>query len=293
VAITKAEGWWIDGVRLDRWGVVNDDNGVILGDRKGWDDTPGVRGSNAVLLGAHGESWRRKKFGPGRKTLNITVNGTGAYGWDVPATPALRRAAYEENLDAMLRLFSKRHEPLSVERVYASGDRRQADCEVITVITPDILDDTAARMSVELAVPGAFWADVDPTTHALQYDVAGANSQDCEVYSLVGQTAPCADPVIVVTGPCTTLSITDTETGEGFSYATALSGADTLTVDAGAWTALNGATSVITDLVLSGQQILEIVPAPASNRGPSVTVNAPGSTAGFTVALTTRRKWLR
>jgi hypothetical protein len=293
VAITKAEGWWIDGVRLDRWGVVNDDNGVILSDRKGWDDTPGVRGSNTVLLGAHGESWRRKKFGPGRKTLAITVNGTGAYGWDVPATGILQRAAYEEALDALLRLFSKRHEPLSVERVHANGDRRQADCEVVTVITPEAIGDTAGRMTVELSVHGGFWEDTDATTHALQYDVAGANSQDCEVYSLAGQTAPCADPVIVVTGPCTTLSVTDTETGEGFSYATALSGADTLTVDAGAWTALNGATSVITDLVLSGQQILEIVPAPADNRGPTVTVNAPGATAGFTVTLTTRRKWLR
>jgi hypothetical protein len=86
------------------------------------------------------------------------------------------------------------------------------------------------------------------------------------VFSLIGQTAPCADPVVTITGPCTSVTVRDTETGSGFTYATSMSGADTLVVDAGAFTAVlnpTGAnTSVLTGVTMYDAQLLEIVPAP-------------------------------
>jgi hypothetical protein len=297
VATTLTEGWYVDGVRLDRYAVVDDDNGVSLDDRAGWDDIPGLRGENVTLLGRHGDLWRRKKYGPGRKTLNLTVHGTtGVDGWTVPATSRLQRAAYEANLDALLRLFAPRHRLLSVERVHANGDRRQADCEVTSVIAPEPVGMTAGRISVELAVPGSFWEDVDATSYRVAFDVAVGGSQDLEVYSLAGQTAPCADPVVVVTGPCTSVAVHDTDTGSGWTYSSAIGAGDTLTVDAGEFTAVlddGSPASVITGLVLADQQLLEVVPAPATDRGPEVTVTAAGVSSGFTVVFTTRRKWLR
>ena len=296
MATTLAEGWYIDGVRLDRYAVVDDNNGVSLNDRAGWDDVPGLRGENVTLLGRHGELWRRKTYGPGRKTLNLTVHGTSEDGWTVPSTDRLQRAAYEEALDALLRIFAPRHRLLSVERVHANGDRRQADCEVTSVIAPEAVGMTAGRLSVELVIPGSFWEDVDPISYRLPYNTTTGGSQDLEVYSLAGQTAPCADAVVTITGPCSTVSVNDTETGSGFTYAVAISAGHTLTVDAGAFTAvLDDGTpaSVITDLELADQQLLEIVPAPALDRGPEVTVVTTGASSGFTVVFETRRKWLR
>lgn len=296
MATTLAEGWYIDGARLDRYAVADDDNGVSLDSREGWDDTPSMRGDNAVLLGQHGESWRRKKFGPGRKTLNLTVHGTGPDGWSVPETDRGQRAAYEESVDALLRMFSPRHRLLLVERVHANGDRRQAYCEVTSVIAPQTVGMTAGRMSIELVVPGSFWEDVDAVSYRMPYNTSVGGAQDLEVYSLAGQTAPCADGIITITGPCTTVGIHDAETGSGFGYDTPIGAGDTLTVDAGAFTAVHDdgtPASAITGLVLADQQILEIVPAPSLDRGPDVTVTATGTSAGFSVVFETRRKWLR
>lgn len=296
MATTLSEGWYVDGQRLDRWAVVDDDdgdNGVTLTDRAGWDDVPGLRGDNLTLLGRHGQLWRRKRYDVGRKTLNMTVHGTGPDGWSVPVTNRLQRAAYEQNLDALLRVFSPRHRLLDVERVHANGDRRRADCEVASVISPEAVGMTAGRLSIELAVPGSFWEDVDAVSYRLPYNVVTGGAQDLEVFSLAGQTAPCGTATVTVTGPCTTVAVHDTETGSGFTYGEALGGSDTLIVDAGAFTATVADVSVLTDLVLADQQLLEIVPAPALDRGPQVTVSTTGASSGFSVVVEARRKWLR
>jgi hypothetical protein len=282
----KEEGWWIDGVRLDT-------HGTILEDRNGWDDIPAMRGSNTTLLGRHGTAWRRKRYDEAKKVLTISVNGVGEDGWSIPETGREQRALYETNLDILLRLLSPRHRPLRVERVHANGDRRQADCEVTSILTPNTFGDTYGQISLELGVPGAFWEDVDPTSYRLAYDATTGGTQVMEVYSLVGSNAPCADPIVAITGPCTSVAVHDTETGSGFTYAHALTSGQVLTVDAGAFTALKGATSVLVDLAMADQQILEIVPAPSSYRGPSVTVVAAGTSAPFSVVFETRRKWLR
>jgi len=287
------EGWYVDGARLDRWAQVTDDNGVTIENRDGWDDVPGLRGEDTTLLGVHGTSWRRKRYGPGKKTLTLAVNGTGAGGHVAPVTGLERRAASEQALDELLRAFAPRHRLLQVERVHADGSRRVAGCEVVSALAPKPIGDTAYRLSVELSVPGSFWEDTDPVTHRVDYDTSTGGEQTMEVYSLAGQTAPCSDAVVTVTGPCSTVSVYDEETGSGFAYASALSGAESLVVDSGAWTAVVGATSVITSLVLTDQVIIELAPAPAPNRGPSVLVATTGASDGFSVAFETHRKWLR
>ena len=280
------EGWYIDGVRLDT-------HGVVIEDRQGWDDVASMRGTNTTLLGKHGTAWRRKRFDEAKKTLTISVNGVADDGYSIPETGRKQRALYEENLDALLRLLSPRHRLLRVERVHANGDRRQADCEIVSTLTPDTFGNTYGQISLELVVPAVFWEDVDPTSYRLAYDASTDGTQALEVYSLVGATAPCADPIVVITGPCTSVAVHDTETGSGFTYPNALISGEVLTVDAGAFTAVKGVTSVLADLSMADQQILEIVPAPSLYRGPSVTVTAAGTSTPFNVVFTTRRKWLR
>jgi hypothetical protein len=290
VAVALSEGWYIDGTSLASFG-------TVIETRDGWDDVPGMRGENTVLLGAHGESWRRKKYGPGTKPLTISVNGVLDDGWSLPATGSARRALYEANLESLLRLLAPRHRLLDVTRVYADGSRRRASCEVTGEITPQTGGDTYGQISLELVVPGAFWEDVDPATYQVPYNIGTGGTQTLEVFSLIGQTAPCADPVVTITGPCTSVTVRDSETGSGFTYATPLVGGDILVLDAGAFTAqLNPAganTSMLTSVTMYDAQLLEIVPAPQAYRGPTVDVTTAGASSGFTVTFTTKRKWLR
>lgn len=279
-----AEGWFIDGEPLESYA-------VVIENRDGWDDTPAVRGDDTELLGRHGRSWRRKKYDPGRKTLAIAVHGVDDAG-GVPAGGSAQRARYEQNLDALIRVFSVRHRPLLVERVHADGSRRQAQCEVTSALTPAVSGNTYGLLSVEFAVPGVFWEDVDASTYTVPYDVAVGGTQSLEVFSLQGQTGYCADATVTVTGPCATVSVKDHGTGMGFTYGAIASGAS-LVIDAGAFVASVGGVSVLTDLVLDDTQILELSPAPQTYRGPAVSVATTGASAGFGVKFVTRRKWLR
>lgn len=278
-----AEGWYIDGVPLEGFG-------RVIENRDGWDDTPGVRGDNTVLLGRHGESPRRKKYGPGRKSLAMAVHGVNEDG-SVPVEGSAQRALYEKNLDGLLRLIRPRPGFLPVLRVYADGSRRTALCEVLNPITPATLGFTYGQVSFELGVPGAFWLDEDARTYRVPFDVAGADAQEGEVYSLAGGTAPCSDAIVTVTGPCTSVMVRDSENGSGFAYG-ALTGGQTLVVDAGAFSAVKGASSVLTDLTIY-DELLELSPAPTENRGPSLVITAPGKSTGFKVVVQARRAWLR
>lgn len=278
------EGWYIDGTDIQSYG-------TIIETRDGWDDTPPLRGENVVLLGRHGQYWRRKRFDAAKKTITVTINGV-VDGWRIPETGLAQRALYEENLDSLIRLVSPGHRMLSVQRVYADGSRRTADCELTSALTPEVWGNTAGRVVLEFSVPGAFWRDADVRSYRVAYTVAGADAQTVEVYSLAGQTAPCADSVITVTGPCTSVTVRDALTGSGFSYG-ALTSGQNLVVDAGAFSATKAASSVLTDLTLFDGQLIEISPAPRTDTGPSLDITAPGKSGIFKVVVSARRSWLR
>lgn len=282
-----AEGWTIGGVPLETIARTIDS-------REGWDDTPEVRGEDVTLLGRHGTVFRRKRYGPGRKTITLTLHGTDETG-AVPAARSEQRRRYEAALDGVLRLVAHRSAPVLAERTYADGTARRALVECRQALAPVIVNDNVGRVVLELTVPGSFFEDSDATTYRLPATTS-ATLQRLEAYGLVGQTAPCADPVVVVAGPCTAVTIRDTATGSGWSWAGSLLIGQTLTVDAGAYTAvLDDGTpaSVITDLATFDGQILEISPAPSDVRGPSLDVTWAGATSASSIVMTTRRKWLR
>jgi hypothetical protein len=288
VTTLVAEGWLINGEPLETYARTIDS-------RDGWDDTPPLRGDNLVLFGRHGQLRRRKRFDPGRKSLTFTLHGTDETG-AIPQLDSKRRARYEAALDGLLRLlFPPGGGAFTVTRVYADGSRRQAECEVVSALTPSVMNDDTGRVTVDLSIPGSFWEDVDATTYRLATSTVGT-VQTVEVYSLAGQTGPCGDPVVVVTGPCTAVTVRDTLTGSGFTYAGAIGSGQTLTVDAGAFTAVfddGTPASVLTDLTTYDAQLLEVSAAPSAVRGPSVDVTLTGATTATSVVFTTRRKWLR
>lgn len=280
------EGWYIDGVPLD-------DFGTLVESRVGWDDTPAARGENTVLPGFHGAAWRRKRFEQGRKTLTVGVHGCIDENFTIPAEESDQRAAYEASLDGLLRLITPRHRLVEVQRVHPDGTRHRADCEVVNRIEPATMGNTYGKVQFELIIPSAFFEDVDPQTYELAYDTGGADEQAVEVFSLSGQTAPCSDAVLTVTGGCTSLTIVDEESGSGFAYTDGVGVGEELVVDAGAFSAELDGVSVLTDLDLFTGELLEISPAPSAVRGPRLVVTAAGSDGAFSVTLVTRRKWLR
>lgn len=289
VVETLGEGWYIDDVYLS-------DLGTLLDPHDGWDDTPGVRGENATLLGYDGVSWRPKLYDAGRKTITIGIHGADWDGqnWLVPATGSAQRARYEANLDALLRVIGVRHRPLVVERIYPDGSRRRADCEVTAPITPATTGNTYGQVQIELVVLDAFWEDSEELTSRLPYNVAGASEQRLEVYSLRGQTAPCGDAEVTITGPCTSVEIVDETTGRGFEYAASLDADDVLVIQPdGMFGATKNDVSVITDVTFDGPTLLKLSPAPAPLEGPGVVVTAFTVSSGFTVTFRTRGKYLR
>jgi hypothetical protein len=289
VVETAGEGWYIDGVYLS-------DLGTLLEPRDGWDDTPAVRGDNAILLGYDGVAWREKLYDAGRKMINIGIHGADwdGFQWLVPATGSAQRALYEANLDALLRVIGRRDRPLLVERIYPDGARRRAQCEVTGQITPVTNGNTYGQVQFELIVLSAFWEDTEELTSRLTYSTAGPDQQRLEVYSLQGQTAACSDAELTITGPCTSVSVADETTGRGFTFATPMIGGDELVVQPGGKFAatLNG-TSVITDVAFTGPTLMKISPAPSPNEGPSILVDAPGAASGFKVTIRSRGKYLR
>lgn len=281
------EGWYADGEPWERFG-------VVIEDQQGWFDVPELRGSNSLVLGQHGERWRPKKRGVGRIPLTVGIHGCDE-DWQVPAEGSAQRALFESNLEGFLRTVAYCHRQIDVERVHpmvnGSTPRRRALCEVANAITPQMAGYTYGRVGLELIVPGAFWSDVDSTSYRLPYDPAGADEQALEVVSLQGQTGYCADAVVTVVGPCSSVSIRDEGTGLGFAYG-ALAAGEILVVDSEQFTAEVDGDSIITDLTIESSNLLEISPAPSEHRGPRVVVDAPGAAVGFDITLVTRRKWL-
>lgn len=290
-----SEDWIFDGTSVQSfcWRIES---------RDGWDDLPGIRGSNTVLSGKHGSSWRPKKYDEGKKTLVLGVHGVSDEYFTTPWDPQDEHTLYEEHLDDLLRLVSVRHRLISVERVHSSGSRRQAQCEVFPS-APVPAGNGYAQVSLSISVPEAFWEDVDETAYSLPFDYVAGGTQTLEAYNLVGQDGYCADAVLTISGVCTSVTVRDTETQSGFTYAGGLTAGQGLVVDAGEFTALKGTlvggvltgspVDVSTDLTLYDGQILEIAPAPQSYRGPTLDVTAPGANDDFLVTLVTRRKWVR
>ena len=81
MALTKAEGWWVDGVHIE-------DHGTVV-DRAGWDDIPGMRGENVVLVRAAQcvvaqEALRHWPENPDDRCSRV---GHGRCGWRVSVDP--------------------------------------------------------------------------------------------------------------------------------------------------------------------------------------------------------------
>lgn len=279
----------VDGVRLDTlaWNIKV---------KSGMDLGTSARGSNSVVPGVDGELWSpNKRDNAGRVALKMWVNGTDADG--APPAGGDTYQQYRLNLDQLRVLFGKRHALLDVRQTLGGTiGTRQALCEVVQSIDPDVNRQGYGEFDVVLSIVGAFWQD----TADQNYDLNPATTGVKSVTQFAGATAPMRDLQIVFDGPWTSPTITDTLTGHVLSGPTLAAGTQWM-VDTTAHTSrtgtgiafTTGGTQALTNTTRSGAHTPGLFAlSPAAGAGtPQITLGGSGLTAASRIRIRGRRKY--
>jgi hypothetical protein len=152
-----------------------------------------------------------------------------------------------------------------------------------------------ATFSVALRVPSVFWEDVT----AANFDVS--NTFNGSMTQLQGTTAPIEDAILVISGPCTSVTVEARYNGSAmddpqyFTYSGTIGTGQTLTVDCGTWK-LTGAGGLVVDYTnmfhTGSARFLTLAPGPVGG-SPQMKVTMAGSVGGTSkVNVTARRKFL-
>lgn len=277
----------VDGTRLDTLAY----NVEV---KSGFDLGTSARGANATVAGVDGELWTpNKRDSAGRMTIAMWVNGTDVDG--VSASDTYER--YRQNMDTLRALFGKRHALLDVRQTLGSTlGTRQALCEVLQAIDPDVNRQGFGKFSVLLNIVGAFWQD----TADQNYDLNPATTGVKSVTQFAGATAPMRDLQIVFDGPWTSPSITDTLTGHVLTGPTIAAGSQWM-VDTTQHTSrtgvgiafTTGGAQALTSTTRTGAHtpgLFALSPAAAAGT-PQITLGGTGLTAASRLRIRGRRKY--
>lgn len=270
------ESWVVDGVNLSSLAY-----DIMTFD--GMDNTPPAVGNNMQFAQTHGQKWVPKYFDQAVKTLSMFVSTKDSGGVDGTTIDTMR-LNYDANLDKLVLLFGRRRKLLNVVRTLSSGAIRQADCEVVSVIAPNLRGLAAGAITVELLVPSGFWADQNSST--LLTTVPASN---VTVTGAATATAPMADLTFAITGPITNPQVTDVETGSYFNYAGTVPGGTTMTVKNSDMTVTNGNADLITHI----GNVNWLTLYPNISAGTVVSFTGTGTTGATSLAITGKRKFLR
>jgi hypothetical protein len=216
----------VDGVRLDTLAY-----GVVLQKLQ----APAMRDGAGLIPGTHGlapsydQDYEAAVFGLSMVVIGADVNGV---------VPTDSVGQLRDNLDMLLHLFSKVHAPLDVQQVVKTGVTRQALCQRLDSIEPELVPGLSAQFSVSLRIPSAFWQDVSTQDWAQNSAVSGTTY---EVTTLAGATAPLQDGIYLVTGPATNPRLTDPNTGEWVQYTGSVAAGSQWRVNAGTFASRVGA----------------------------------------------------
>ncbi|MEV4177010.1 hypothetical protein [Nonomuraea sp. NPDC049709] len=175
--------------------------------------------------------WRLKKGTqrrplPGARAVRVTVPGRAGelpiVGLDheltsfslvftvTGATPAGGDGGFpqlEADLEALSALLGVRHRLMNL-RYQAGSMVRVADVTVIAASEPELWVGAArARLAAVIEVPSVYWRDETTATWT-----GNADLDDLLITTLAGSTAPITDALIRVTGPISSMTVTDVAT---------------------------------------------------------------------------------
>jgi hypothetical protein len=266
------EDWYADGYLLTDGSVRNVEY------RKGLGYSPGKTGSNIRTPGWDGIQYVPKSFEQGSFVLNMWLTGD---------SQSAVYAAYERLLLAV----SKKHRLVRYERVTADGVRRECYGEVVQAIEPDWLAQNSMRLSIEVAVPGAFWQDsLECNTGALPLSGLQSNSY-MNLSAFAGASAPMGDLVYTVTGPISNIFLIDVASGEWNAWTGSIPGATHLTVDCAAGVITSPGGAPLDQFFYSGWRFLDLMPDDAG-AAPALVMQWDTVGAGASLRVQGRRKYI-
>jgi hypothetical protein len=192
--------------------------------------TPPRKSGNLAVAGRHGSLQSpRKRFDEGTVVLPLTVAGATQQG-TVPAGSTEQQEFYERTDELLMLFFGS--DIVTLDHTLPDGSVRRAECEV-----QDVLDFTrlplgqAARVSVALTIPGAFWSDISTVTAGpTLMQTAGSMS----LAAFAGATAP-MDDLLITFGPGSNPTLRQTITDAFLAYDGVIAAGRKLVVNTGTW----------------------------------------------------------
>lgn len=175
--------------------------GLTLTDDTTWRSSVSVRRSPITIPGQHGT------LNPSRPVIDESKVSVDA--WAIAASQAqLEEAVNQFNALAM-------QSTLTLTRA-SGGITTSAIANLVSIAHSDYVEDTAAHLVALFAIPAGLFRE----TVANGDDIAfSANLVNTELVALSGSSGPIVDAVVRITGPATSVSITDPGTGTGLTWA--------------------------------------------------------------------------
>lgn len=244
------------------------------------ENKPFEEGVGALALWAIGATTSPATTGPtvGDRVLPATVEG--------------RRQAFEQNMQTVMRFFTRPHRLSAIRAQQADGSVRRALVEWKEWSEPEVqAGGTRAEWGISYIIPGVWWEDETVTT---QTSVAAASLATLDLTQFSGMTGIIDDAVITVFGPITNPKIQDMETGQWVQYSGTVAAGQSWVIDCGAFTSMVGVSSVLANTKHGGgYRFLTIPNCYGLSNTPRIAMTQ-GTSLGATTALrvSARRKWV-
>ena len=262
--------WKINGYDLDTA------LGAFLTDVSVWRPNVAARRSPITIPGAHGT------INPGLPVFDepqVTI---------VPKWYAASQAQLEEFTNHARALFGQ---PAIVLSRVSGGVETSAVANLVSITEGDFIVGNMASCTVLLAIPGVFFRGAEVTSDDAAFD---SDLVDVELDAdLSGSSAPIGDAVFRITGPASSVSLTDPLTGTGLSWAGSLTAGQYLylsgkpldariSTSSSAWA--SGGTSELANLDWPAAGRLQLWPVVQTASVRKVLVSAAGG--GRTIGVT-------
>lgn len=279
----------IDGVSLRG-------QGFGAATRTGRYSMPLKRGENTVIPGASGTVFfKDKPYEEGTGAISLWALGAttdGSGNLVIPATFALQRAAFETNINTIMRLFTRGHKLSVIRAAQPDGSIRRASVEWNEWSEPDVqAGGTRAEWAIAYTIPKVWWEDESAT---IQAATAGATlPKTLNLTSFTDMTGVIDDAVFTVSGPITNPKITDSETGAWVQYTGAVPNGQSWVVDVAAMTSMvNSATVAVNTTHAGGYKYLMIPNVFGTTNTPQLVLSGSGGGAATNLSVSARRKWV-
>ncbi len=291
MTVTTAETVTVDGLVLNTLA-------YNISTRAGRYTTPDVRTKNIELPGRHGTlNVRGKKFQQGQFVWTMWIRGANEDG-SVPDN-TIQRRLFQQNLDLLLQVFTRRTGLLDIRQTLPDGSVRQCFGEVLAVVDPQSKSvQPMATLSVAITIPTAFWQDLTAITYTSSAGLSA--SQTLTLSPFIGATAPMEDLVWTITGAATNAKVQALESGAALNVDTwmqfnsTIPTMKTLTVDCSAWTVVGsvGFTPSTSNLVHVGSSSFISLPPGPQNTAPQVQWTASSVDSHTQITVVGRRKYV-